>query len=50
MNILLSHVQDKVVDEYISFRKATEYMPVVDESMRFGATVDEFRTFVKTLC
>ncbi len=50
VNILLSHVQDKVVDEYISFRKATEYMPVVDESMRFGATVDEFRTFVKTLC
>lgn len=50
VNILLSHTQEKIVDEYISFRKATEYMPVVDESMRFGVTVDEFRTFVKTLC
>ncbi|KLO14272.1 Sec34-domain-containing protein [Schizopora paradoxa] len=50
VNILLSHIQEKIVDEYISFRKATEYMPMVDESVRFKATVDEFRTFIKTLC
>ncbi|KAH8119149.1 Sec34-domain-containing protein [Phellopilus nigrolimitatus] len=50
VGILLGHVQDRIVDAYVMFRKATEFMPADGENDRpFASSPDEIRSLFKTL-
>jgi len=48
VSVLLSHIQDKVVSEYITFRKAAERLPV-PEGRSFASSPEGVRTTFNTL-
>lgn len=44
VSVLLTHIQDKVITEYISFRKATELMPA-ENDRTFVLSPESLRTY-----
>lgn len=48
VSVLLSHIQDKVVSEYITFRKTVERLPV-PEGRSFASSQEGVRTTINTL-
>lgn len=48
VSILLSHIQDKIVDTYVAFRKAAEILPVQNQR-GFITSPDGIRNFIRTL-
>ena len=46
--VLLSHVQEKIVDEYVDFRQAVSERSKGSEA--FLMTIQELKDFLKTIC
>lgn len=49
VSVLLSHIQEKIMDKYIAFRKATEFMPVSTDRT-FESSSEDLQKLMKTMC